>query len=153
MIADQLKNINRYRVLGPLFAKAIEYLETADFAALPAGKYEVDGTDVFAIINEYTTKAAADCEPETHLKYIDIQYMVSGTERFGFALLQDQTPLKPYDENADLLVYKPEGFNYIDLKPGMFVIFYPTDIHQPEMFAAAPMPVKKVVMKIRTIDN
>ncbi len=45
---------------------------------------------------------------------------------------------------------RSEGLlNYITLHPDEFIIFFPFDIHQPELFIRQPAPVKKVVVKVK----
>lgn len=151
MVTGHLQDIMRYTGLGDRLARAMHYLQQTDFTTMTPGKYEVEGDNIFAIVNEFTTKPHDACEPETHRKYIDIQFMVSGKERFGWAPLLDQQALAPYSEENDLLLYQTENLNlnYLDLSAGMFIIFYPTDIHMPEICVHEPELVKKVVMKIK----
>ncbi len=64
--------------LSPNLATAIDYVLNTDFSQLGPGRYEVAGESVFAIVNEYSTKPPAECEPESHRQYIDIQVMLEG---------------------------------------------------------------------------
>lgn len=84
MITGSLSQLHLYKNIHPNLAKAIEYVLKADFINMPAGKYEIDGDEIFYMVNEYNTKAPAECEPERHRKYTDIQIMVNGEERFGY---------------------------------------------------------------------
>jgi len=149
MVTGHLQDIMRYAGLDNRLAQAMAYLQQTDFTTMAPGKYEVTGDAVFAIVNEFMTKPQAACEPETHRKYIDIQFIVSGKEKFGWAPLLQQEPLAPYNEEQDLLLYRPEMLNYLNLSAGMFILFYPTDIHMPEICVNEPELVKKVVMKIK----
>lgn len=147
MVSGHLQDIMQYAGLSDRLARAMAYLQQTDFTTMAPGKYEVEGNTIFAIVNEFMTKPQEACEPETHRKYIDIQFMVSGKERFGWAPLLQQKPLAPYSEEQDLLLYHPENLNYLNLSAGMFILFYPTDIHMPEICVDEPELVKKVVMK------
>ena len=148
MIADTLDRIHLYKNLHPRLAAAIEYLQATDFENMSPGKYNVAGDDVFAIVNEYSTKDKAECELEAHRKYIDIQYMVKGTELCGYVPLAGQVPVTDYHADNDVAIYTDE-VSYTKLEAGMFILFFPTDLHQPEVRAFEPMLVKKVVMKIK----
>lgn len=148
MIADRLANKHLYVGLGERINKAFNFLANTDLKTLEPGKYKVEGDSIFAIVNEYQTKAAEACEIESHKRYLDIQYMVSGTELFGWLALKDQVPVKEYNEQDDFVLYN-ETFSYIKLNEGSFIIFYPTDIHQPEVQDEVPSLVKKVVMKVK----
>jgi YhcH/YjgK/YiaL family protein len=148
MILDTLQNAHLYYRLGVKFIKAFEYLAQTDLAGLEKGKYEIDGTNIFAIVNEYDTVDTATEQMESHKKYIDIQYMVSGSELIGHDFLQAQIPSKAYDETADYQLFAENPMFFSRLEKGMFAIFFPTDLHMPNIKVSTPMPVKKVVIKI-----
>ncbi|MBS0028978.1 YhcH/YjgK/YiaL family protein [Chitinophaga sp. 22321] len=148
MILDTLQNAHLYYRLGVKFIKAFEYLAQTDLAGLEKGKYEIDGTNIFAIVNEYDTVDAATEQMESHKKYIDVQYIVSGSELIGHDFLQDQTPSKAYDETADYQLFAGHPVFFSRLEKGMFAIFFPGDLHMPNIQVSTPMPVKKVVIKI-----
>lgn len=148
MVTDTLENYRLYTGLNENIKKALEYLATTNFDDMPTGKYTVVEEEIFAIVNEFETKDKIDCEPEAHVKFIDIQYIVKGIELFGYAPLLGRVPVVDYNEENDVAFYREE-MTYLKLEAGMFIIFYPTDIHQPEVRAFEPMIVKKVVMKVR----
>ncbi|HEY4111743.1 YhcH/YjgK/YiaL family protein [Puia sp.] len=150
MITSTLSQLQGYKIISPNFEKAIQYILSTDFSALETGKYAIDDDNVFAIVNEYTTKPASECDPESHRDYADIQIMIAGIERFGYAPLTDQRETIPYDPEKDVAFYTltPEDLSYITLHPGEFIIFFPVDIHQPELFTHQPDLVRKVVIKV-----
>jgi YhcH/YjgK/YiaL family protein len=150
MITSTLSQLHWYTIIGPNFEKAIQYVLATDFSGLETGKYPIDGDTVFAIVNEYTTKPLSECDPESHQDYADIQIMINGAERFGWLPLTDQVASIPYDEERDVAFYTlaEEDLNYITVKAGQFILFFPTDIHQPEVFVRQPDLVKKVVIKV-----
>lgn len=67
---------------------------------------------------------------------------------FGYAPLTTQKAIVDYDETNDVAFYK-EDVSYLKLEAGMFIIFFPTDLHQPEVRQFEPVTVKKVVIKIK----
>ena len=150
MITSTLSQLHWYKIISPNFEKAIQYALSTDFTALEPGKYSVDGENVMAIVNEYTTRPASECDPESHRDYADIQIMIAGTERFGYAPLTSQQASTPYRPEKDVAFYSLPGedLSYITLQPGEFIIFFPSDIHQPEVFAHQPALVRKVVLKV-----
>ena len=150
MITSTLSQLHHYKIISPNFAKGIQYALSTDFATLEPGKYAVDGEEVFAIVNEYTTKPLSECDPESHRDYADIQLLVAGVERFGYAPLTGQPETTPYDPEEDIAYYTlpAEDLSYITLRPGEFIIFFPSDIHQPEVFLHQPDPVRKVIIKV-----
>ncbi|QEH42240.1 YhcH/YjgK/YiaL family protein [Chitinophaga sp. XS-30] len=148
MIIDTLANANRYHCLGPAFIKAFGYLRQTDFSALEKGKYAIDGTDIFAIVNEYDTVDPSGEQMESHKKYIDVQYIVKGKEQMGHAILNGQTPSRPYDEAADYMLFGERPSFFTAFEEGMFAIFFPSDLHMPNLHPVAPDRVRKVVIKI-----
>ncbi|MDB5246803.1 MAG: hypothetical protein JWQ40_1197 [Segetibacter sp.] len=148
MVTDTLKNAWLYEGLNNRFTTAFNYLKETDFSTVEKGKYAVDGDEIFAIVNEFETKSKTECQLEAHKKHIDIQYIISGTELFGYTPLIDQQPSIAYDEMKDVAFYEAE-VSYLALKAGMFIIFYPTDLHRPEVRVNEPATVKKVVVKIK----
>jgi YhcH/YjgK/YiaL family protein len=150
MITGTLTQLHLYKRIHPNLAMAIDYVLQAYFISMPAGKYEIDGDEIFFMVNEYTTKPPAECEPERHRKYTDIQIMIRGQERFGYIPFKQQKPSTHFLQDNDVAFYSiPESnLNYITLSSGEFIIFFTDDIHQPEVFAIAPSTVKKVVVKV-----
>ena len=148
MVIDTLQNATLYYGLGAKFIKAFDYLTNTDLTSITKGKYEIDGTDIFAIVNEYDTVAASGEQMEAHKKYIDVQYIVSGEELIGHDWLRQQTPSKPYDETADFMLFGEQPSFFSKLQQGMFAIFFPTDLHMPNIMVNKASPVKKIVIKV-----
>jgi YhcH/YjgK/YiaL family protein len=148
MITDVIQNACLYEGLNERFKRAFTYLNETDFSVIELGKHPIEGDNIFAIVNEFETKDKNECDAEAHKKHIDIQYLVKGTEMFGYAPLTTQKPVIDYDEANDVAIYK-EPVSYLKLEAGMFIIFYPTDLHQPEVREFEPVLVKKVVVKIK----
>jgi YhcH/YjgK/YiaL family protein len=147
MIVDLLSNSNLCNAIHPRIAHALEYLSKTDFNSMSLGKYEVDGTDIFAIVNEYETKDEADCVWEAHRKYIDIHYIIRGSELIGTTLLTSQSPTKEYDEEGDYWLFETGESKQV-LHAGMFAIFFPHDIHSTSHHPLQKSSVRKVVMKV-----
>jgi YhcH/YjgK/YiaL family protein len=148
MILDRLENAALYHGLGPRFIKAFDYLANTDFSKVEKGKYEIDGTNIFAIVNEYDTISTEGEQMESHRKYIDVQYIVTGEELIGHDFLHGQQPSQAYDESTDFMLYVEKPAFFSKLEQGSFAIFFPTDLHMPNIRVAAAVPVKKVVIKI-----
>jgi len=149
MIADSLSHATLYSQLGPKFKQAFDYLRNTDLVNCPAGKYELDGEKVFVVVQEYTTKPAEQGTWEAHRRHIDVQYMIQGEEKIGYASLGRMQP-GDYDETKDFLALSGEG-EYVRLHAGDFAVFFPQDAHMPNLAFGQPDPVKKAVIKI-TVD-
>lgn len=153
MILDYITSARLYAPISRHLSTAFDYLTTTNFTDLPKGKYEVDGENVFAIVNEYETKDQAECVLEAHKKYIDIHYTLAGFEHIGVALLGNQPIAKPYDEENDFQLFIGETTLH-RVSEGMFVVLFPQDVHMPGTHPSIEQKswVRKVVMKVKVGD-
>lgn len=148
MIVDTIANAGFYADLHPGFRQAFDFLSRNDCAALEPGKYEIDGTRLFALVQHYETKPRESGVWEAHRLYFDVQFVAEGSELFGYLPRERGTEKEPYLEEADYALYTGEG-DYLTLGPGMFVVAAPQDLHMPGISAGISGSVKKVVVKIR----
>lgn len=151
MIVDSIQNYARYAHLPRPLVQAIEYLGSTDFSHVANGQYELDGRKMVSIVNRYQTKLSDQAVWESHRKYIDVQFVAGGHERFGHVpLSQAPTVTKPYNDEKDVMFYEPGVATY-DAPAGTFMIFYPEDIHAPGLASGVPpqpSEVVKVVVKV-----
>jgi len=146
MILDSLENSRRYAALHPGFARAFYFLQTVNLALLPEGRNPIDGDLLYASVSRGNGKGASGSRLETHNKYIDIQFTISGTDRIGWTPRSACAPFSEgYDAAHDLEFYsnKPESWSAVC--KGYFAIFFPEDAHAP---LATADQVHKVVVKI-----
>jgi YhcH/YjgK/YiaL family protein len=148
MIFDNIRNADLYARLGPRFQQAFAYLQQTDLdlSALPVGRIELDGKALYVMVQEYNSKTPEQGKWEAHRRYIDLQYIVSGTERMGYALLSRLT-LGDYNPDKDFQALSGQG-DFLTLSSGDFMLLWPNDGHMPGMAVQSPSPVKKVVIKI-----
>jgi YhcH/YjgK/YiaL family protein len=147
MIIDKLKNVGLYDGMGSKLKLAFEFLKKNDFVNMAAGKYEIDGCDVYAMVQQYEPKPLEQGAWEAHRKYIDVQYMVSGNETMGYSCIEGMKTKIEYDESRDCIFFEGEG-DYFKVGEGFFVIFAPQDAHMPSIEYKKPETVKKVVVKV-----
>jgi YhcH/YjgK/YiaL family protein len=146
MVKDLLSLSDRYRSLGPRFVRAFEFAKTTDFAAMPDGTYPLDGDEVRALVQRYTTKLPNEGRWEAHRKHIDLQFVLTGEEHVGVAPI-GRLVAEPFDAEKDIMWLTGDG-DRVTLRPGEFVLLWPEDGHMPAMAIDTPMPVLKVVIKI-----
>jgi len=149
MIIDTLNNASRYYSLKEGIEQAFEYLKVADLNSIEPGKYEIDGENLFAIVQEYETLSPAGEQMESHKKYIDVQYMIYGEEMVGHMLRTNQEPSVAYDAEKDFMLFAEEPTFYTKLQQGTFMVFFPSDLHMPSLQVDKPAIVKKVVVKVK----
>lgn len=148
MIIDHIENRNLYSTLNQRIKRALDYLAETDFSEIEAGKYEIDGENIFALVSDYKTKDLSKGKPESHRNYIDVQFIASGEEFIGYAPLADQKIVEAYNEGNDITFYDCDQSLCL-IQEKMFAIFFPTDIHMPGIRVTNPIPVKKVVVKVK----
>jgi YhcH/YjgK/YiaL family protein len=101
-------------------------------------------------VSEYSTKGRRQGFIECHQKYIDIQLLTRGSEKVGICHKSECT-IEPYDENKDY--QKLKGVvDWLILKPGYFMIFFPQDGHMPQIKTSRqPEIVRKIVFKVPVV--
>ncbi len=150
MIIGQLKKFYEYDSLSRELIEAINYLKRTDFSKMAKGKYSIKGDEIYFILDEYLTMPKEEKKAEVHKKYIDIQYMISGTELMGAGFLDEKNEIsEEYDEGKDRALYsKVHNESDIIMSKGMFAIFFPTDIHRPGCQYKGKMKVRKAIIKV-----
>jgi len=147
MVADRIDNMARYFGLGDRLEQALTYLASQDFSSMETGRYDIDGHNVFALVQTYLTKPHPEGKWEAHRKYIDIQYLAEGEEQIGYADIQSLTVSQDYQVKDDVLLLQGSG-SLVHCRAGTFVILWPDDAHMPGLAAAEPSRVRKVVIKV-----
>lgn len=150
MLTGNLNVVEKYDYLEEKFRKGYDFLRTADLKALPVGRVDIDGDDIYASVQEYTSLNADTCRFEAHNRYFDIQYVVEGEEQFGYAKRADLTEEVPYDEANDIVFFcEPEEAGTVLLKAGDCIVVAPEDAHKPRCQAKEACKVKKIVIKVK----
>ena len=52
MILDSLKNKAQYAALHPRFQTVFDFIDNTDVAALPCGRHDIDGDNIFVVVQE-----------------------------------------------------------------------------------------------------
>lgn len=144
MILDHLENAGKYTALNPHFATAFSVLKRTNLVCLPPGRMEIDGEDVFAMVVRGKGKSPENALLETHDRYIDVHYVLEGTDQIGW---KPRTSLGPVAKatQGDTAFYADEPDTWTLLKPGMFAIYFPEDAHMPMISSGE---ICKVVIKV-----
>lgn len=149
MIIDTLSNAEKYFCVHPLFLKAFQYIKSQNLETLEAGKYEIDGDQLRAIISIKTGMTAAESAAkfECHDKHIDIQLCIKGKEQIGWKPRGECTQQKgEYNAEKDVVFYNDAPDMYFQLTNNQFAIFFPEDVHAPMIGKGE---IKKLVIKVK----
>lgn len=159
-IIGRLPDIHKHFKGNSYFQRAFSYFERVlDVSSqehfriqnLPLNAFEkvVLGEDLFALEQKFYSKPRTDCFLESHIKYIDIQMIVSGEELMECCDISKCQVKDKYCIDKDLIIYEDyTDMNKILLKRGDFGIFFPQDVHLGCQMHKAPTLCTKTVIKI-----
>lgn len=134
--------------LHPRFKAAFAFLRRPDLAQLPCGRYEIDGTNCWAMISDTNLTPFADENTyEVHRAYIDIQSPITGDETIGI-LRPPAGVFADFNVEKDYVLFKAKG-EARTLAPGEFAVFFPNEgAHAPGHSADVARPLRKLVIKV-----
>lgn len=139
----------RHENLHPRFHAAFKFLRRPDLAQLPCGRYEIDGSNCWATVQDAKLKQCTDERRfEVHRAFIDIQCPVGGDETFGYMKPAPEV-FEKFNEKRDCALFHAKGETRT-LKPREVAIFFPeTGAHAPCLSETGPRTIRKVVVKVR----
>ncbi len=147
MILDALSNKEQYLSLHPRFKTVFDYIDTHDLATMELGRHDIDGDNIFVMVQELELRPYEQARLELHRKYIDIQLVLRGDEEvFGWSEKKDcLTPETEFDVAKDIQLFVDKPQCFYTLREGQFSILYPEDGHAPMLGTGR---VKKCIFKI-----
>ncbi len=140
----------QYHANQKYFDEAFAFMKNHDLNKLAPGNYPIDGQNVYAIVTYDSTKDFDKSKWESHKKYIDLQYVISGEEKIGVAPVSGLTVTEPYSDKKDIAHYSGPGKLY-DAKPGTFFLFFPGTGHRPGITTNNNQRDRKIVIKIKSM--
>ena len=147
MIFDTLNNVDNYKGLGRVYT-ALKFLSETDFTEIDLGRYELDGDNIFYMVQSYDTDPDKTIS-EAHKKYIDIQFMVKGEEIIGVADISSEKELTEAKEENDVWFYNCKT-EPLTLSAGKYMVLYPNDLHCPGVATKGKaLTCRKVVVKVK----
>ena len=112
MFFSNVSVAEKYNYLEEKFTVAYKWLAETNIKDLPEGSYPLMGDDVIAGVQEYTTSPWEERRFETHDKYFDIQFMVTGNEMFGVCKRDGLKEINRIEENDVVFYEDPDLFVY-----------------------------------------
>jgi biofilm protein TabA len=153
MIYGQISVLDTYDFLlaQPAWKLAFAWLRTVT-TKTPEGIHKLQGDDIYANVHGYQTLPASKCRYESHQRYIDLQYCISGGEFIDCHALTALSPDGAYASEKDLQFHlpytKPAELASVRMIPGSFAIFFPSDAHAPKRNDGQNNSVFKLVIKV-----
>jgi biofilm protein TabA len=154
VILDHLDRRERYIALHPRFAHAFAWLDLPANRDAKDGKYEIEGQDLFVLVQTGATGPAQDKRFESHRRYIDIQVTLRGPEVMLWHPAAALSVIEAYSPEHDVAFYAdPPHYTPLVVEPEHFAIFYPDDGHKPGCaLNGKPAPLRKAVFKVAVLD-
>ena len=143
MIVCPFKDLSRYAAVIPGLEEAvatingIQSLEPATYP-LSCGK---------VLVQQGTTKPAEGRLLEAHRQYLDIQYIVKGSEIVGWAPVDTLTIDGEFNETKDAGMYDGKC-DYMNIEAGYCYVVFPEDAHAPGKHMDAAHDYTKIVVKL-----
>ncbi|MCI5850762.1 MAG: YhcH/YjgK/YiaL family protein [Sutterellaceae bacterium] len=135
--------------LPKAFDRAVEFLQK-NAKTLEPGRHEIDGDRIFISVEEGMTKPASERRFESHVKYCDLQVVLEGVERQDYRCSPSTASPVESREAGDIWFYPdPENPQTLLMQPGDFVVYYPGELHAPNLAVAVPSRRRKVIVKVR----
>lgn len=149
MIYDKIDNLEIYAGISEDIRLGLEWLCDAN-PDIEKGVYEISPR-VKAIVSEYTTKEENENGYEAHRDYIDIQYLLNGSEKICCLPLEYLKETKAYNAEVDAAFYEEANIKPQEMVVGncYFAVFYPQDGHMPGLCDSNREDVKKIVVKVK----
>lgn len=134
----------------PVWNQAFNWIRTNASSRPNMGIHPIIGDSMFANVMEYETVDRPGARYESHRKYIDLQYTISGSELIEWSLARTLRPDGNYDAEKDLQFYLPsDSKTLVHMLPSHFGIFFPQDAHMPKLRNGTDKLVYKLVVKIQ----
>ena len=148
MIIDQITNILRYDF--PFRLEIERFLAATDPVRVTSPEHVILGRQLFVRSMQYRTKDPREGKFETHRLYMDLQYVVKGSEIMETAPADVLQPLTDYDPKGDYHFFTAgRDISRHLIRAGEFAVFFPGEAHRPCCSPAeGPNEVTKLVFKI-----
>ena len=150
MIYGHISAPNTYAFLltHPLWKTAFDCLKSAN-PETPSGIHKLLGDKAYVSVQGYQTVPPVQNRYETHRRYIDLQYCITGGELIESHFTDDLEPDGAHDPDRDVCFYRshPQG-TMLRMSPGTFAIFFPSEAHAPKLYDGTNTAIFKAVVKI-----
>ena len=148
MIFGNIQNLREYLCMEDGIFECFNYAKENNLSAYDRGCHEIDAKRIFVNIMEYETVKPEDRFWEAHREYLDVHLMLEGTERIDLNFIQNMD-VKEYAAKDDFLQMDGEKNGSVILKPGDFLVCYPTDAHRTAVAADKQENIKKAIFKVK----
>lgn len=149
MILGKISHLDKQTGLCEKLVNIIKRALTFQPETLDAGRYEIEGDTVFMNVMTFDTLKYDTKRYEQHREYLDIQILLSGSERIDFGPLDAAVEPDTYHQDDDYqLCDVVEPVQSLTMEPGMLAVFFPGEPHKPGCISKVEQTITKVVIKV-----
>ena len=128
--------------------QCLEYLDKNGGTKIPLGRHNLENSDIYVNVSEYTTRQIEESIWEAHKKYADLQVLLVGEEQVLVSQIEAMNT-GVYHEDSDYLECNGECEKAVKIDKDTCLLLFPEDVHMPGIcLKQQPMNVKKAVVKI-----
>jgi YhcH/YjgK/YiaL family protein len=148
MIVANIKDAKRYYSVNPHFKEIFEFLRTLNASSTEGTEREAWRAGI-SVCEKRDFDESGELRPaEAHRAYLDIHYVISGSEGMGYADVDTLEPITEYDAEGDYLLLSGD-VSVVTLREGEFCIVFPEDAHVPALTTKYGDGLKKSVVKVK----
>jgi len=152
MIVCKLKELDQYQLnLTSSLTVLKKYILENQADLFKAGKFEIENDSFFGIGLEYDTKLSNECVWEAHRKYLDVHYVLAGSEIVEVGHIDNAEVKGGYNEEHDYQFFETKQSVRIILNPGDLLLLTPEDVHKTSISLVGEDSIKKIVYKIKLL--
>ena len=149
MYRGNLCSLESYRHIPYPLIELIQVVKRKIQSNSKIGTYPLISDDVFYFIVDDNTKLFSETKPEIHERYIDVQIVLEGKERYGYSLSPFNSISEDFIKEKDIAFSQDvNDEQYVTLYKDDFIIFDTNQPHRPLVATSEPENVKKAVVKI-----
>lgn len=148
MIRAHLNDCKAVESLHPLLGPLFDYVRKHDLRAVPAGRIELCGEDLFINVADVRLVKPEKQKLEVHRAYLDVHIPLDNVETIGWRSLGEigVPSEKPFDTEHDFALYACPAATYVTVRPGEFFMAWPQDAHAPVIGEGT---LRKLIAKVR----
>lgn len=151
MILDNRKNASRYIGISPQMDRALEFVASGRSVSRQIRDVvELDGDSVYCRRIDSETVPPDSAEMEVHRDFADIHLVLEGAETIRVRTESEPIPSELYDADTDSAILPMGEGSDVEMKPGLFAILFPGEVHAPLLGRPGGSKLSKLVIKVRT---
>ncbi len=132
---------------NPYYIEAMDFIRTHDLSLLAAGRYAINGDNLYLNIVDAQMRPSVEARLEVHDRYIDVQVPLSCQETFGIKSRAKCTePDGSMDTEKDIMFFNDVIDTFVNVRPGEVMVFPPDTAHAPLIGEGH---IRKAIFKVR----